>query len=170
MGSSEPPRGADIIQAIKASGIGIVVALPDIVTSQHLLWPISEDPDFRLIRICKEDEGISICAGLDFCDQRAILLIQQTGLLDSLNAVRAIAVEYQLPICMMVGLQGKEPDLLPRDSAHFGVRIVEPLLDVMGVDHCLVQEAADVARIGPAIDRAYARSRPVVLLVGRSPV
>jgi len=50
-------RGADMIAAIKRSGIATVVALPDIVTSDRLLWPIARDPSLRLIRVCKEDEG-----------------------------------------------------------------------------------------------------------------
>ena len=162
-------EGAAIIQAIKDSGVEFVVALPDIVTSDHLLWPLSADPELKLIRISKEDEGISICTGLAFCDKRALLLIQHTGLLDSMNALRAIGVEYAMPVCMMVGLQGKEPERLPSQSKHYGVRIVEPLLDVMGVEHCLIQEPGDVERIGPAIDKAYADSNPLVFLIGRSP-
>ncbi len=162
-------EGAAIIRAIKDSGIEFVIALPDIVTSDHLLWPLSADPELRLIRISKEDEGISICTGLAFCDKRALLLIQHTGLLDSMNALRAIGVEYAMPVCLMVGLQGKEPERLPSQSKHYGVRIVEPLLDVMGVEHCLIQEPGDVERIGPAIDKAYGDSAPMVFLIGRSP-
>jgi sulfopyruvate decarboxylase subunit beta len=162
-------EGAAIIRSIKDSGVEFVVALPDIVTSDHLLWPLSADPELKLIRIAKEDEGISICTGLAFCDKRALLLIQHTGLLDSMNALRAIGVEYAMPVCMMVGLQGKEPERLPSQSDHYGVRIVEPLLDVMGVEHCLIQEPGDETRIGPAIDKAYETSAPLVFLIGRSP-
>ncbi|MDE0344557.1 MAG: decarboxylase, partial [Boseongicola sp.] len=56
------PSGARIIELLKESGVGEVVALPDIVTSDGLLWPISRDPEIRLTRVCKEDEGVSICA------------------------------------------------------------------------------------------------------------
>lgn len=162
-------HGASIIAAIKASGIEFVVSVPDITTSEGLLRPIARDPDLRLIRICKEDEGVAICTGLAFCDRRSLLLIQNTGLMDSINAVRAVAVEYEQPVCMMVGLQGKEPDRKPRESAKYGVRIVEPILEIMGIDQHLIETDSDVARIRPAIDAAYARSRPVVLLIGRSP-
>ncbi|MGQ0664390.1 MAG: decarboxylase [Pseudomonadota bacterium] len=162
-------RGAAIIDAIKKSGVEFVVSVPDIVTSENVLWPLASDPHLRLIRVCKEDEGISICTGLAFCDRRALLLIQNTGLFDSINALRGIGVEYQQPVCMMVGLQGKEPDLLPSQSAKYSVRIVEPILDAMRVEHHLIQAGADVAKIGPAIDQAYASSRPVVFLIGRSP-
>ena len=75
-------RGADIIAAIKASGTEFIVALPDIVTSEHVLWPIARDPSLRLIRVCKEDEGVSICAGLAYAGKPSLLLMQQTGLLD----------------------------------------------------------------------------------------
>ena len=58
------PDGAAITAGIKAAGIRFVIAVPDIVTSEGLLWPISRDPDFDLVRVCKEDEGVSICAAM----------------------------------------------------------------------------------------------------------
>ena len=165
----EHPSGERIIAAIKAARVEFIAAVPDIVTSDGLLWPISRDPGLRLIRLCKEDEGISICAGLSYCNRRALLLMQQTGLMDSLNALRAIGMEYRQPICMMVGLQGKEPDRAPAASRHYGVRIVGPVLTAMGVRHYLIEGPGDVAAITPAIEHAYLASEPVCLLIGRSP-
>src|SRR6204780_2104586 len=121
--------GAGIIAAIKASGIEYVLSVPDIVTSSGLLAPIAQDQELRLIRVCKEDECIGIASGLSYCDKRALILIQHTGFLDSLNAIRGVAVEYAQPICMMVGLLQHDPDFAPRASNRYGVRIVEPILD-----------------------------------------
>ena len=87
-----------------------VLSVPDIVTSAGLLRPIARDPDLRLVRVCKEDECIGIASGLSFCDKRALILIQYTGFLNSINAIRAVAVEYKQPICMMIGLLGHEPE------------------------------------------------------------
>src|SRR5262245_58076750 len=123
--------GAGILSEIDNSRIEFVVSVPDITTSEGLLRPLAQRSRPRLIRVCKEDEGVGICAGLAHCDKRALLLIQQTGMLDSINAIRGVAVEYALPICMMVGLLEKEPDLRPRESKRYGVRIVEPILDAM---------------------------------------
>ena len=161
--------GSKIIAAIKASGIEYVLSVPDIVTSAGLLAPIARDKEFKLIRVCKEDECIGIACGLSYCDKRALILIQHTGFLDSINAVRGIAVEYKQPICMMVGLLQHDPDLAPRESNRYGVRIVEPILDDMGIAHHLLSVDADIAKIKPAIDKAYAESQPVAFLVGRSP-
>lgn len=162
-------HGGGIIAAIKASGIEYVLAVPDIVTSSGLLSPIARDKDLRLIRVCKEDECIGIASGLSYCDKRALILIQHTGFLDSINAIRGIAVEYKQPICMMVGLLQHEPEREPRTSSRYGVRIMEPILDDMGIAHHLLSVDADVAKIQPAIENAYAGSEPVAFLIGRSP-
>jgi sulfopyruvate decarboxylase TPP-binding subunit len=161
--------GANIIQQLKSGGIEFVVSVPDITTAAGLLAPLEKMAEPRLIRVCKEDEGVGICAGLAHTGKRALLLIQQTGMLDSINAIRGVAVEYSLPVCMMVGLLEKEPEVRPRESKRYGVRIVEPILDAMGIAYHEIEGEADVARIKPAIDGAYSKSQPVVLLIGRRP-
>ena len=162
-------HGSNIIAAIKASGVEFILSVPDIHTSAGLLRPISNDPALRLIRVCKEDECIGIASGLSYCDKRALTLIQYTGFLDSINAIRGIAVEYGQPICMMIGLLGHDPYTTPRNSPRYGVRIIEPILEAMGIPHHLVNEEPDVAKIRPAIEDAYAKSHPVALLIGRRP-
>ena len=161
--------GAGIIAAIKESGVEFILSVPDIVTSGSLLRPIARDPQFRLIRVCKEDECIGIASGLYYCGKRALALIQHTGFLDSINAIRGVAVEYAQPICMMIGLLAHDPATPPRNSPRYGVRIVEPILDAMGIVHHLINEDADIAKIAPAIEQAYASSQPLALLVGRRP-
>jgi sulfopyruvate decarboxylase TPP-binding subunit len=162
-------KGSGILAAIKASGVEFILSVPDIVTSGGLLRPIARDPQLKLIRVCKEDECIGIASGLSYCDKRALILIQHTGFLDSINAIRGVAVEYAQPICMMIGLLQHDPYKAPRASPRYGVRIVEPILDAMGIPHHLINEDADVAKIKPAIEGAYAKSFPVALLIGRRP-
>jgi sulfopyruvate decarboxylase subunit alpha len=159
--------GSAIISTLIKSSIEVVVAVPDITTSAGLLWPLSRRPEFKLVRVCKEDEGISICSALSYCNLRSVLLMQQTGLFDSLNAVRGIAVEYKQPVCMLVGMLGKEPGLPSHLSKKYSVRIVEPVLKAMEVDYIFIENDADIHLIGTAIDRAYEMSRPVVMLFGR---
>src|SRR5215467_4036483 len=161
--------GSPIIAAIKAAGVEYILSVPDIVTSGGLLRPIARDPALKLIRVCKEDECIGIASGLSYCDKRALALIQHTGFLDSINAIRGVAVEYGQPICMMIGLLQHDPYTAPRNSPRYGVRIVEPILDAMGIPHHLINEDKDVGKIRPAIDDAYAKSHPVALLIGRRP-
>jgi sulfopyruvate decarboxylase subunit alpha len=163
-------HGKNIIAAIKAANVEFILSVPDIVTSSGLLRPIANDPMLRLIRVCKEDECVGIASGLMYTGKRAVILIQYTGFLDSLNAIRAVAVEYKQPICMMVGLLGHEPERAPNESGRYGVRIIEPICDAMGIPHHLVSQDSDVAKIKPAIEKAYADSFPVAMLIGRRPM
>ena len=158
-----------IIEEIKRAGIRFIVALPDRTTSHHLLKTIMGDPEFKVVQVCKEDEGISICSGLYAAGHRSLLLMQYTGLLDSINALRGVAVEGRNPVCMMVGLLGKEPGVAPTQSKRYGLRIVEPILDAMGVRHHLIEGALETEKIVPAVDDAYGRCEPVALLIGREP-
>jgi sulfopyruvate decarboxylase subunit alpha len=162
--------GAAIINAFKRGGVEFVISVPDRVTSETVLRGTASDPALKLVRVCKEDEGVSICAALSFCDKRALLLMQNTGLLDSINALRGIAVEYKLPVVMMVGLLMHESATPPAQSNNYGARIVTPILDAMGIAHEFLHSAGDEQRIAPAIERAYATSTPLVMLVGRSPI
>ena len=163
-------KASDIIREVKRAGIHFIVALPDRVTSENLLKPMLGDSELRVVQVCKEDEGVSICSGLYSAGHRALLLIQYTGLLDSLNAMRGVAVEGKNPVCFMVGLLGKEPGVAPTQSKRYGLRIVEPVLDAMQVEHHLIETGDDLGKIVPAVERAYERSAPVVLLIGREPV
>ncbi len=163
-------RAADLLKAVKRAGIRFLVALPDRTTSEHLLKPALEDPELRVVQICKEDEGVSICSGLYAAGQRALLLIQYTGLLDSVNSLRGVAMEGKNPVCMMVGLLNKEPGVPPTQSKHYGVRVVEPVLDALQIEHHLIEEPHDVEKIVPAIEAAYERSLPVVMLIGKEPL
>src|SRR5690606_20137546 len=113
--------GAKIIAAIKAARIDYVLSVPDIHTAKGLLWPIARAPAFKLIRVCKEDETLGIAAGLLYGDLRSLILIQYTGFLFSINAIRGVAVGQKLPTVMMVGLLDKEPGVSPRNSSRYGI-------------------------------------------------
>ena len=159
-------RGPAILDAIKDSGVEIIVSVPDIVTSEGLLRLVSSDADIRHVPLCKEDEGISICTALSYCGKRSLLMMQQTGMYDSVNSIRAIAVGYGHPVCMLIGLQGAEAGVPPNESDKHIVRVAQPVLDALEVEHHLLSYASDVDKIKPAIDKAYETSRPVALLVG----
>jgi len=70
----------------------------------------------------------------------------------------------------MVGLLAKEPGVRPTESGSYGVRITEPILDAMGVEHALVEQPEDVQKIVPAVEAAYAHLAPTALLIGREPL
>jgi hypothetical protein len=57
----------------------------------------------------------------------------------------------------------------PTQSKKYGVKIIEPILDVMGITHHLIERDADANQIGPVIDKCFATSSPSAILIGREP-
>ncbi len=162
-------RGASIIEQLKQARVRYVLSVPDLHTSLGLLMPIASDPEFELIRVCKEDECLGIAAGLTYGDKRAAILVQYTGFLYAMNAIRGVAVQQKLPIVLMIGLLGKEPGVAPTDSKRYGVRIIEPILDAMGIPHMCVETDADVPAISAVFEEAWRESRPRAILIGGRP-
>lgn len=162
-------RGAAIIEQMKKARVDYVLSVPDLHTSHGLLRPIAQDPDFTLIRVCKEDECLGIAAGLTYGDKRAAILVQYTGFLYAMNAIRGVAVQQKLPIVLMIGLLGKELGVAPTESKRYGVRIIEPILDAMGVPHICVETDADVPAISAVFEEAWRESRPRAILIGGRP-
>jgi sulfopyruvate decarboxylase subunit alpha len=161
--------GEAILREIRASGVAYALMLPDIHTSKGLLGPLRQSGDPPIIRLAREDEGIGIASGLSYCGKRALLMMQYTGLLDSVNALRAVSLDYKLPLAMMVGLLGHDPEKPPHESPRAGVRMVTPILDAMGVEHHTLYDDRDLGKIRVAIDRAYDAAKPVAILIARSP-
>lgn len=168
-GSEKKLRGAGIIGALKDACISHVVSVPDLTTSEGVLRPLASDTGLRLVRVCREEEGVGICAGLATAGLRGAMLIQYTGFLASMNAIRAIAMEYGQPICMLVGMLFTDSPDDPSKSRNYGVNRMLPLLDAMGLRYHIVACDDDVAAIAPALERAFSQSEPVAILITRYP-
>ncbi len=169
-GAKDLLKGSSILAAIKASGVEYILSVPDITTSGGLLRPIARDPDLKLIRVCKEDECIGIAS-------RALLLRQARAEPDPAHRLSRLDQRHprrrgriqaaDLHDDRAAAAQSGQRRRAIRTS--YGVRIIEPILDAMGIPHHYIGEEADVAKIKPAIDQAYEKSFPVALLVGRRP-
>ncbi|HSV79102.1 MAG TPA: thiamine pyrophosphate-binding protein [Ramlibacter sp.] len=169
---SETPtvlHGAAILRAIKDAGIEYVVSVPDLTTSDGVLRPLAGDSELKLLRVCREEEAVGICAGLHAAGKRGVILIQYTGFLASMNAIRAIAMEYRQPICMLVGLLFTDSPDDPRQSGNYGVNRMIPLLETLGLSYQLARNDTEAAAIAPTLARAFAESEPVAVLITRYP-
>jgi sulfopyruvate decarboxylase TPP-binding subunit len=92
-----------------------------------------------------------------------VILIQNTGLLESGNVVRTYACDAGWPLVMIIGYRGWTRHGATRDSA---ARYTEPFLNAFRINYYLVENNADGPRISLAFEEAKATSRPVAVLIG----
>jgi sulfopyruvate decarboxylase TPP-binding subunit len=96
--------GPSVAAALKRSGVTHVVWVPDSVLGA---WDgaLAGDPDLRLIRVCREGEGLAVAAGLLLGGARPIVMLQCTGLFEAGDALRNIVHDLKLPLFLVVGVR-----------------------------------------------------------------
>ncbi|MCZ6535811.1 MAG: thiamine pyrophosphate-binding protein [Chloroflexi bacterium] len=153
---------SSVIEQFKKNGITHVVWLPDSETN-WMYMAMQEEPSFDLIPVTREGEALAIAAGLYAGGKKPVCLIQNTGMFESGDSIRGIALDVNLPVVMMVGYRGWTRHGVTPDSA---ARFTEPILDAWGIKYYLVESDADADRITTAFEEAEATNRPVAILVG----
>ena len=153
---------SSVIEQFKKNGITHVVWLPDSETN-WMYMAMQEEPSFDLIPVTREGEALAIAAGLYAGGKKPVCLIQNTGMFESGDSIRGIALDVNLPVVMMIGYRGWTRHGVTPDSA---ARFTEPILDAWGIKYYLVESDADADRISTAFDEAESTNRPVAILVG----
>ena len=112
--------------------------------------------------MCREEEGIGICAGARLVGRKPALLIQNAGLLNSCNGIVTTGLQLELPILLIVYYAG---DIGDRGFARVGTATV-PVLEALGVRHYLLRNAEEIEwTFNNAWILAEDSSRPVAVLL-----
>lgn len=154
-----------IYDALKACGIQLVSALPE-TWLVHLIRMAEEDPEMILVRLAKEEEGVGISAGAYFAGVRSAMLMQNHGLLASINGIVSFAHLYRIPLLMLVSARGSFGERDPWQTQ--GGNVTEPVLRALGIPHRHLAAPDSVAKtIRQAQTLAHSSLQPVALLLQR---
>ncbi len=125
-----------------AAGITHVVYVPDNPLS-HVLRALEGYPQIRTTLATREEEAFGIAAGLHLGRIQAAVMLQSSGLGNSLNALTSLIVPYQIPMLILISMRG---DAGEWNSAQVPMgRAVAPILDSIGIPHVTVESAEAAA-------------------------
>ena len=154
-----------IVDEIEALGVTHVINVPD-THQQSVLALLSRRSHPNLITACTEDEVIGINAGLYTGGKRPMLLIQQTGLLASINCVKGIAMDARIPTFMLVGLFSRDVTKAPSEDPKRVINRISPTLDTWGIPWYPLERPEQIGAIAEAYQRSLDERGPTVVLVG----
>ncbi|MBV8086743.1 MAG: decarboxylase [Chloroflexi bacterium] len=158
-----PAWARTILERFRADNIRNLVYLPDTVMGRLLALAESDD-FFRLITVHREEEAVGIATGLFLGGQRAAMLIQNTGLGNSLNALASLAMAYKIPFPLLVSLRGELGEFNPAQSV-MG-RAVDGCLDALGIQHFTLRREDEVEVIvHGAIKTCYTVQEPIGIVI-----
>lgn len=151
-----------VLKQLHMNGVTHIVSLPD-TESNFLHSRVNSDPNLSLISVAREGECVPIAAGLWIGGQIPIVMIQNTGLLESGDSVRGLALDVDFPLVIFVGYRGWTRNGEIKDSAAI---LTEPTLNAWGLPYYLIESDLDVSKITEAFKKADMEHRPIVLLIG----
>src|SRR5882757_1919678 len=132
-----------IYDALKASGVRIVSALPE-TWLVHLIRFAEEDPEMQLVRLAKEEEGVGISAGAHLAGVKSAMLMQNHGFLASVNGIVSCAQLYRIPLLMLISARGEFGEKDPWQTEGGGV--TRHVLEALRIPADTLDAQSDVAR------------------------
>ena len=170
------------MHALVGSGVTHLCGIPD-NTSGPLFHEIRRHPSLRLVTSTREGEAIAIAAGLWMGGAQPIVVIQNTGLLESGDAIRGTILRMAAPVPILITARGyakmraagvspddpKTIELLTRPDVDSTALLTEPTLDAWGIpfQRCAGDDdPADAVR--SVVRAAEADQRPIALIMERS--
>jgi sulfopyruvate decarboxylase subunit alpha len=158
---SAEQAAAMIVSGIKQAGINLLATLPDINLAQ-LLRAVEEDPDLQHVPLCREEEGIGICAGAYLVGKKCAAIMQNGGFFNSNNAIVSTLIQYQIPLLLMIYYAGDVGDRTFSTSGS----LTQPVLQALGIRYYIMRETADAPElIKRAQILAEDSKKPVALLL-----
>ena len=154
-------RADAILGGLKKAGINLVASLPDI-NCLDLIDALERDAEIVHVPLCREEEGVGICAGARLVGKKPALVMQNAGLLNSCNGIVTTGIQLELPILLIVYYAG---DIGDRGFARVGTATI-PVLDALGVRHYLLRSVEEIDwTFKNAWILAEDSSRPVAVLL-----
>ena len=175
-------RAPGTIRALAREGVTHVVGLPDNTTAP-LFDELARHPTVQLVTVAREGEAFAIAAGLWLGGAQPLVSIQNTGLLESGDALRGTAGRMAAAVPILVSGRGYAsmrragvgPDsvlsaeLLTRATLDSTALLTERTLDAWGVPFLVCEGNEDpVEALTRTIHAARAESRPTALILARS--
>ena len=155
-------RPETMVAEFKKNDVTHVVTIPDSETN-YLYELMAEQDWLEVVPVSREGEAWGTAMGLNIAGKVPVVLVQNTGMLESGDSIRGMAIDAGFPLVMIIGYRGWTRRGVISDSV---AKYTEPFLVAFGINYYLVEQNEDGDRISLAFDEAKATSRPVAILVG----
>ena len=157
-----------IVDELKKQNITHAVGVPD-NGSARIYELLREDQKIEVITVTREGEAFAIAAGLYIGGEKPVIIIQNTGFLESGDAIRGTVINMQIPVVVFIGYRGyhnRDADGKWVDSV---AAFLEPTLKAWNLPYQMLETDADISSIDWAYSQSAETSLPaVVLLIGHA--
>jgi sulfopyruvate decarboxylase subunit alpha len=155
-----------VCAGVHAAGSRHVVYVPDNPLS-HVLRTLRDDySDIRTTLATREEEAFGIAAGLYVGGVRPTVMLQSSGLGNSINALTSLLIPFKIPVLIVISMRG---DAGEWNAAQMPMgRAVRPILESIGIPHVTAESPETTAETVRVVgERAFESRLPAACLLPR---
>jgi len=163
--SSLRSRSERMVSALVGLGCTHVVGIPDNAT-RILFELLSAHQQVQVVPVCREGEAWAIASGLWVGGKQPVVIIQNTGFLESGDGYRGTAYEMEVPLLVVMDYRGYHT-LSHSDPNHCdsAARFFEPTMKAWNLAYYLLNEGEEEATLKAALAKAQKLGRPVAAIM-----
>lgn len=155
----------EIFATLKRGGVRQVAYVPD-AGHAHVIRRVHADPDMRGVVLTTEEEGVATVCGAWLGGQRAVLLMQSSGVGNCINML-SLVENCRFPFLCLVTMRGEWAEFNPWQVPMS--KGTQPSLEAMGVRVLRASRAEDVAAtVSAAFDAVFHAGESVAVLLSQS--
>lgn len=156
-------RNQIIYEALVKAGYDFAVTLPCSMLKK-LIRLVQDDPNIVHVPLTREEEGVGIAAGAYMGGKKPVMIVQSSGIANSLNSVASLTIAYQIPLLMILSYRGS---LFEVASAQVPLGLgLEGILRSLGVPYFILDDPGKAEKVIQGADSlAQAGSLPVAILL-----
>lgn len=150
---------------IKSSEIDLVLSVPCILL-KGILDLINEKKEILHIPVTREEEGVGIAAGAYLGGKHPVILMQNSGLGNSINAIKSLLELYDIPVIFIMSHRGgKGEEIFAQIPMG---KVTNKLLDVIGIKTWSIKSSKEITKLKEAIIYSQKYNCSVGILLQKS--
>lgn len=162
-GKAGPSQAPAFVAALKENGFDFFAGVPCSLL-KGLVSILDRDEGAHYVSATREDSAIGMAAGAWLGGKLPMVLMQNSGLGVSVNALASLTTMYALPVLLVISWRGEGGNDAP-EHIMMG-EIMKPVLDLMKIPHRVLQANEPMGpQIAWAKEKMLASKYPAALIV-----
>lgn len=135
-----------VFNGLKNAEIDFVVSVP-CVNLGKVMEMVDCDQEIIHVPVTREEEGFAVAAGAYMGGKKPAILMQNSGLGNSINVLASLFKLYKFPILMIISHRGTEGEFM---SAQIPMGEATPgLLDTLEIAYIIPEKGEEISKLLP---------------------
>ena len=150
-----------IISNLKKGGADFFLSVPCKLLA-NMITILEDDNDIYYSAIPREEEGMGICAGAYLGNKLPCIMMQNTGLGNSVNSIVSLLQLYQMPVVFLISYRGTPGE--PVGAQGGMAKVTEEILQTLRIPMLHCSSENDLEKISTFTAHAKVIENPVAIL------